>query len=123
MKSKEINELLELDDNELLIKLGTELGKNRRDGLSLGDKQKLREATIWLKNKLPDLKSIICNDSIKKLYSKCKENDEVVLLISTMADAITQLCMGINPVVVSVLLFRIGIKKLCFEEREVRDDN
>jgi hypothetical protein len=44
-----------------------------------------------------------------------QDNQDLEALVLAIADLVAGVCLGVSPVTVSVLLVKIGLKKLCSE--------
>ncbi len=104
---REASELMILNFEELLEKLGDEISGD--NFFPLSKNQKIKEAKKWLDKKLPLLKQEICNNQTLK---DILNGDEIVLAALT-ADVIATKWHLNSPVTIAVLVVKIGLKKIC----------
>jgi len=97
-------------DDELLEELGRELWKQRSHATPPSPKSLQSEAKAWLRQNLPKAKDGVCGNSI---VSALRNNSDEVSLIAAIADIFANTLGFPAPSAVAILVFRIGLDKLC----------
>jgi hypothetical protein len=104
--------LLGKTDDELFELLGEELSRRENRGLPLPKEKLIKNAQQWLTEFLGRSRKIICgNHRVREL----SENGEQIVLVGAIADLISHLCVGYPVGLISVLVTRAGVNRLCLE--------
>jgi len=109
-----IIDLMNMSQEELLIKLGVEL--NGDSFFSVNNKELRKIAKNWLYRQHIGMSESLCSDSrISSLHQVMNEKNSKIQLVAAVADLISPFVIGFPPWTVSVLLVREGIDTLCKE--------
>lgn len=104
-----LEDLRALNENELLELLGKAL--SHRQAMPLTPKQLRMIAERWLKGNKELIEKKICLS--EKIYSLVKSQTDSKELIIAVCDLIISLQFGVSPLLVSILLVKGGINKIC----------
>jgi len=122
MKEKKIEQLLELELLELYKELGEELLKNDRNFNELEDPEKEKAGKRWFNFNKYELLEKICGSEIVAKYLNNPKKEDLVYIISGMADLISGIFISVSPITLSVLMCKTGLKKNCNEIENMRDE-
>jgi hypothetical protein len=119
MNEEQINKLLSQDIDDLLKEIGKTIVKNEStyQAFPPSSRELISVANKYLNKNWNNLKIIICtNKIINKTLDK--DNFDTITVISTIADLISSIVIGISPHLVAVVIYKYGLDKLCKEENE-----
>ena len=111
----ELENIHDLNANELLEIIGREISKGQM-GLGKEDPEEyIDRAKRWLSMHKEKLHKKICNSHVAKVANKNQSTSDHLLLIASVADLISELTLGVAPIVVSGAIVKLGLKSLCEE--------
>lgn len=114
-ESNEIRELLDKDIEALYFDIGEQLSHSEAFLVPLSPKNYVKASRIWMEEKIGDFRELICPSQIVQAVLVDQDNQDLEALVLAIADLVAGVCLGVSPVTVSVLLVKIGLKKLCSE--------
>jgi hypothetical protein len=106
---KDIQSKLDLSDDDLLVYIGTNL--QAPQAFPSSPQELMTRAKKWLKVQIPKIQGSVCNNTqIEEFGNGDNINADV---IAALASVVSTLCLPVDPVALSVLLARRGLKSLC----------
>ncbi len=112
-----IERLMELEIEDLYFIIGKELhvglgiDSNNNEVLVIRGKR-------WLKDNYIIISEKICHSFLIGYIKDNSKNWETSLTVAAVADFVVSLKLGVSPVVVSILVVKLGLDKLC-EDKEI----
>lgn len=113
---KLIDSYLDDDIDTLLSLLGNELDYISDAAFRRSVIRQIDIAKIWLKANSDAFRKRIC--SSHKVRSLLKDN-YINLAVVAIMDLISDICIGVSPITVAVLIVKIGIDKLCYNKGDI----
>jgi hypothetical protein len=107
---EDIRSKLDLSDQDLLTYIGRDL--QGREAFPPSPQELITRAEKWLQAQLPKIQGTVCNNT--QIEEFCR-GDVNVDVIAALASVVAQLYLPVDPVAVSVLLARRGLKSLCMD--------
>lgn len=119
MNKEKIDKLLSQDIDDLLKEMGKVIIKNEDtyQAFPPSSRELISIANKYINKNWSILKIKIC-DNKKIKDSLDKDNFNTITVISTIADLISSIVIGISPYLVAVIVYKYGLDKLCKEENE-----
>ena len=102
-----------MNEKELYIKLG--LGLSTSFGLETPKNEHalIYLAKTWYDENRNKIVEKICSSKIIKKYLDANDTSKKTEIIAAIADIIAESWIGIPPFVLSVLIFKEGVEKIC----------
>lgn len=107
--SQSLDQLIELEEEDLLEKLGTELVGFQ--AVPLTAKQLRQLAQNWFRANSQKISDQICTS--KKIYSLANGSRKSKELVLAICDLIISIQFGVSPLLVAVLVVKVGLDKIC----------
>ena len=119
MKEVDTQILLNKDIDDLLEMLGKniiEIEDSRR-AFPPTRQEMIKASEKFFSKKWDDLTSLICSN--ESIINSVKSNKyETIILISTIADLISSIVVGLSPIIVATVIYKYGVTKICGMDNE-----
>ena len=107
-----IDNLSDLNESELLIKIGMDLVENEMLIAPPSKQALLEKGQNWFENNYINFEKAICLNEKARSFSDYSDTDTVTIL-AAIADLISSICISVSPFTVAQLLLKRGLKVLC----------
>ena len=105
----EAQKRLNTSENDLLAMLGADL--TSKQALPLQPAQLIERGQRWLMAQYSDLQSFVCASDNIKTFALAKNDDAEIVV--EIAKLIAGIVLPVNPIIVSVLIVKRGLKSFC----------
>lgn len=110
---EQIEYLLAQDEDELMLELGESLSDSMGLAASKNRKSLIQHARKWYKTNKKIITAAICDSRVLERYVISDEYEKRIEIVAAIADVIATKWTGVPPFVLSVMIFREGIRTLC----------
>lgn len=108
-----IEKELEKDIDDLYLELGVIMMATHEFRIPARRSDYIQIAKQWIKDRLPEIKTKICQDNRVQTLMTSEKIADRVILVSSIMDLIATITIGVPSLTVSVLLVKEGINTLC----------
>lgn len=106
------DDLSDLTESELLIKIGMDLAENEMLIAPLSKEALLKKGKNWFEKNYKNFGKTICLNEKVKSFSNYSDTDTPTIL-TAIADLISSICIGVSPFTVAQLILKRGLNTLC----------
>jgi hypothetical protein len=110
---KEVNSLLQLENEDLYFIIGEDLIGITTGLLKPPREELIKRAKEWFEKNRRPIQDKICRSKTLQYYLFENNKYDKLITISSLFDLILSMKLNISPIVVSILVFREGIKSFC----------
>lgn len=110
---EQIEYLLSRDEDDLMLELGESLSDSLGLEARRNKKSLIQHAKKWYQTNKAFLTEAVCESKVLEKYVISDEYEKRIEIVAAIADVIAAKWTGVSPFVLSVMVFREGIKTLC----------